>query len=390
MSAGRLLPFVALAWASAAAGQEITVLPPTRNVDFFQGPVVSSHRVVGLGGAYTGIAYGADGHLVNPAAFALRDPFGADGYFDWDLALSWLNVSGRDADLTQSGRGGSFEQVQFIQGGGNVKLGRHGFGVHLIAQRWTVFVEVDGEPVSAHYQQTFGGPGYAYNFAGGEFVCGVVTFAGKAALEIDGDDVAGVEGAGLLLGCVWGPFDEAWRLGATLRTPVVGANTSGDEEQVGAVIPDGIAVPAELAWGISWMFGDRRYNVRPTFGYVEDPPPRGVAREYVLVSADVVLTGAVPDGYGIEAFLQDDLQRSGENATIGLRLGAESEVVPDWVTARAGTYYEPSRFDRSSGRVHGTFGADVKAPIVWDFRLSTSADVSASYFNWGVGLGLWH
>ena len=34
---------------SAASAQDITVLPPTRNVDFYQGPIVSSHRVIGLG-----------------------------------------------------------------------------------------------------------------------------------------------------------------------------------------------------------------------------------------------------------------------------------------------------------------------------------------------------
>ncbi len=375
---------------SAASAQDITVLPPTRNVDFYQGPIVSSHRVIGLGGAYTSIAYGGDGHLVNPAAFALRDPFGADDHFEWDLTLSWLNVSEKNVDLTQSGRGGDFEQVQFLQGGGHVKLGRHGFGAHIIAQRWTVIVEVDGEPVTAHFQQSFGGPGYAFNFAQGEFVCGVVTFAGKAGLQIDGDDVASVEGAGLLLGCVWGPFDEPWRVGATLRTPVVGSNSAGDEEKFGTVIPDGIAVPAELAWGVSWMFGKRRYNIRPTFGYVKDPPPRDVAREYVLVSADVVLTGAVPDGYGIEAFLEDELQRSGENATVGMRAGIESELVPDWVTARAGSYYEPSRFTTSNGRIHGTLGFDVKAPLVWDWRLSASLDGASRYLNWGLGLGFWH
>lgn len=376
--------------ATTAQAQEVINIQGQRNADFFQGPVISSHRVVGLGGAYVGIAYGADGHLVNPAAFALRDPFVADDHFDWDVALSWLNVAGGDVDLTQSGRGGDFEKVQLLQGGANLKFGRHGFGVHLMTQRWTVRINVDGEPVVGEYVQTFGGTGYAFNFRQGELVCGIVPFLGKSALEVDGEEVVAVEGAGGLVGCVWGPFDTRWRLGATLRTAVVGQETSGDETRAGTLVPDGIAIPAELTWGASYMFGPRDYNVRPTFGYAESPPPRNIAREYVLVSADIVLTGASPNAFGVESFLQSDLQRSGENPTVGVRAGAESEVVADWLTLRGGGYFEPSRFKAWVGRYHGTAGLDLKVPVGWDFKLSSSADIALDYFNFGVGVGFWH
>ncbi len=380
-STGRL-PFLALLVATAPVGAQ--------NVDFFQGPIVSSHRVVGLGGAYVSVGYGADGHLVNPAAFALRDPFGADDYFDWDATLSWLGATRDDVDLTQSGRGGAFDEVFFWQGGGHLKLGRHGFGVHAVTQRWKVRVRVNGELTDALYRQNFGGPGYAFNWMQGELVCGLVPFAGKAAIVVDDVDLVSVEGGGLLTGCIWGPFDAPWRLGATLRTPVVGVEAAGDPESTSGRVPDGIAIPAELTWGGSVMFGPRRYNVRPTFGYGEDPPARSLARRYVLLSADLVLTGATPDAFGVESFLEHDLQRSGKKPTIGARAGAESEVIANRLALRAGSYFEPSRFERTVGRMHATAGADLRISVVWDLRLSTSLDVAPDYLNWGLGLGFWH
>ena len=48
---------------------------PAYQLEVFQGPVVSSQRVVGMGGAYIGLAEGVAGHLDNPAAFAVRSVF---------------------------------------------------------------------------------------------------------------------------------------------------------------------------------------------------------------------------------------------------------------------------------------------------------------------------
>jgi hypothetical protein len=65
---------------------------------------------------------------------------------------------------------------------------------------------------------------------------------------------------------------------------------------------------------------------------------------------------------------------------------------------RAGTYFEPSRFDGVPYRVHGTLGADVRL-FSWDLfglleeftlRAGASADVAERYLNVGLGVGLWH
>ena len=221
------LGLLLLTLTGAADAQEIEV-DDRRTVDFFQGPVVSSHRVIGLGGAYVGVAFGADGHLVNPASFTVRDPFTADDFYEWDVALSLLKVTGEGTDLTQSGREGAFDEVEYLQGGGHIKLGRHGFGVHGLVQRYRVQVVVDGQPVQAEYKQSLGGPGYAFNFLDGELVVGVAAFGSNAALEVAGERLVAVKGAGLLAGGLWGPFDERWRAGITYRTAQLGVEVEGD------------------------------------------------------------------------------------------------------------------------------------------------------------------
>jgi hypothetical protein len=125
---------------------------------------------------------------------------------------------------------------------------------------------------------------------------------------------------------------------------------------------------------------------------------RALSRRFVLLSADVIAVGPTPDGVGLESFLSQRRQRSGKDVTLGLRFGVEGEPIARWVQMRAGTYLEPSRFERVGYRVHGTAAADVRL-FSWDFfgavdeftlRVGVSADVAERYLNAGFGVGLWH
>jgi len=122
-------------------------------------------------------------------------------------------------------------------------------------------------------------------------------------------------------------------------------------------------------------------------------------RPYALLSVSLVLTGALNDAVGIESFLQRVVARSGEKVVYSPRLGLETEVIPGWVKLRAGTYSEPTRFETSAPRLHGTVGFDAKV-IPWsafglfdedtEWRITTSLDAAARYLGWGVGVGVWH
>lgn len=122
-------------------------------------------------------------------------------------------------------------------------------------------------------------------------------------------------------------------------------------------------------------------------------------RRYVLVSASVLVIGAVEDSVGIESFLQRVVARSGRAVSFSPRLGVETELVPRWVKLRVGGYDEPTRFALSRSRLHGTFGFDAKV-LPWtvfglfddgtEWKVSLSADAAARYLSAGIGIGVWH
>ncbi len=128
---------------------------------------------------------------------------------------------------------------------------------------------------------------------------------------------------------------------------------------------------------------------------------KALQRFYVLISSSLLITGPVENAVGVESFLQGRVQRSGEKVTFSPRLGVESEVVPGWLTLRAGTYGEPTRFDRAGARarLHGTTGLDLKL-FPWTvfglfddgthWRVSGALDAARRYFSWGVSIGVWH
>jgi hypothetical protein len=115
----------------------------------------------------------------------------------------------------------------------------------------------------------------------------------------------------------------------------------------------------------------------------------------VTLAADLVVTGATGNGYGIEAFGMQQLQRSGASVALSLRGVVEYEWLPGRLRLRGGAYWEPARFDGVGGRFHTTVGAEL---AVWQFyflgqrrlRLAFTADVASRYRNAGVSIGFWH
>jgi hypothetical protein len=385
----RGLAVLACLWACTAQAQ--IELRRRVRVDFYQGPVVSASRVMGLGGAYVSIAEGADGHLVNPAAFAVRSAHTADEWYDWDVSLSWLNVAPGQADLDQSGRPGDFESAQLAQVGVNLKFGRHGFGVHLATQTYTLERTIDSLPELIEYGQSMGGPGYAYAFWDGALTVGVVFLGGTAEVSgPGGGTIAKVTGAGSLLGALYSPPERNWRLGATLRSEVIGKDFSGEAAVSDVLVPGELVVPWEVAVGASYLWGARHYNRPPTFGDEGKAPAPPPARRGLLMSADVLMTGPVEDAVSARAFLDGDGRPSGEEASLSLRMGAEMEILPERLAVRAGSYYEPSRLEGFAGRFHGTAGADLHIEFGWNWKVAAVIDAADDYLNWGLGLGFWH
>lgn len=125
---------------------------------------------------------------------------------------------------------------------------------------------------------------------------------------------------------------------------------------------------------------------------------RGLSRRYLLISTELFAIGPTDDGVGLESFLSQRRQTSGEYVSFGARVGVEGEPIAGYVKMRAGSYLEPSRFAGVGYRVHGTLGTEIRL-FSWDLfglvdeftvRLGASADVAERYLNVGFGFGMWH
>lgn len=126
---------------------------------------------------------------------------------------------------------------------------------------------------------------------------------------------------------------------------------------------------------------------------------QGWPRRYYLLTADLWFSGRVDNGVGVESFLFQTVQRSGEEVTVSPRLGFETEVSPKRVKLRAGTYLEPTRFAESTPRVHGTVGFDVNLfkwsvfglwPEDYRWQIQVALDLARNYGSFSFGIGGWY
>jgi hypothetical protein len=122
-------------------------------------------------------------------------------------------------------------------------------------------------------------------------------------------------------------------------------------------------------------------------------------RHYLQISASLLLAGSVDEAVGVESFLTQQVNRSGQHVVYSPRLGLEAGVIPEILKVRAGSYVEPTRFDTSDPRVHGTLGLDIRLfrwnvfgfwPDDYMWRLGLGGDASRRYLSWGLTIGGWY
>jgi hypothetical protein len=371
------------------------------NIDFFTGPVVSASRVIGMGGAYTGVGEGADGHLINPASFAVRYNWAADDWFDYDWASNQLVLPANgEIRLDLSGQRYDFLEAKALDGGFHIKLGNNAFGLHYADVEYLYEnTTATGQRRRTLYRQRYGGIAYARSLHRGNLHAGVLLAAASAGIwrpEVTKNDGETIEeqrlltvtGSGLQTGLLWTPVGRPWRAGLSWRRAIIADNMKGIyREGFAGQVPNRLIVPAQLSLGLSYRFGKAEYNPAP------DAPRKKSAttpdRRYLLIAGDLVVTDAAKRGMGTLAFLNGELQRSGEHISLSPRLGLEAEVLADRLRLRAGSYYEPNRFT-GPGRLHATAGIDLRLSLWLKWKLSFAIDVAEAYTNSGFGLGVWH
>jgi hypothetical protein len=386
-----------VAMTTAASAQNVSV---PAAVEYYQGPVVSSNRVIGLGGAFIGVAEGAEGHMLNPAAYVTRHRHVAGRWFDYDWTISWLNTPGGDAALNVAPVSVPVNRASYLDIGFNLKFGALGIGAHAAPHQFYQtfgWWREDGSLRVAEviWEQSLGGLGVGYALFEGQLALGAAVKSVKLALAGEGleaSETFETATVQMMFGALVAPAELPWRVGARFRTATLGDTVlEGDPNQYGLrVVPERVVAPWELGVGASWRASERRPNPRHRYNEDGEPADADADRRYLLVAGDVIVTGKTERAIGIESFLAQRTIAAGESLSLGVRAGVESEVLANRARLRAGSYFEPSRYESVSGRVHATAGADLRFTLGWDWKLSAAVDLARGYHNFGLGVGFWH
>jgi hypothetical protein len=233
----------------------------------------------------------------------------------------------------------------------------------------------------------------ARSFAEGEWVAGASLLVGGFTLKLpsSGIDLVNVANWSVEAGALWQPREQNVRVGVSFR-PSIQARLDGTacdpNNCLGYILPERVEFPWTASAGIAMRWGGTPWNQTIASDFRDE--------KSTILAADLIVTGPVANGDGLDAFLEKQMQRSGQTASASLRVGAEHEWIPGRLRVRAGAYWEPTRFDDVSGRLHATAGLDVR---LWSFslwgtpyrlRASLAGDGARRYGSSVLSLGFWH
>jgi hypothetical protein len=382
--------FVLLFAAAGAARANGPITDRNYSIDASRGAAVADYRVIGMGGVSLATAEGATGLLANPAAAASR-PATATSWFYWDFILD-LYTPGLGVDSDNSG----IPQDRVIGSTGALNAGLVGmFGA------WGVAVTASGElrdfdlpsGTRASLSAAMGRLTLARSFAQGEWVFGASLVLGGLTLKLPSSGVNLVNSVnwGVEAGALWQPREQNVRFGVSFR-PTLRAQLDGTacdpNNCLGYILPERVVFPWSAGAGVAVRFGGTPWNQMVASDFRDE--------KSTILAADLIVTGPAPNGDGLDAFLEKQMQQSGATSSTSVRFGAEYEWVPGWLRVRGGAYWEPTRFDDVTGRLHATAGFDVR---FWSFslwgspyrmRLSLAGDGARRYGNTVLSIGFWH
>ena len=330
---------VALCLAAAPAVAAAQSFPPVTDRDFaidlYQGAVLGSTRIIGMGGAQVAMAEGAAGMTANPASPAVRPATSTDRW-DWDVTIDWLNPELGDDFDNNGAETTAVDKTLILTLGAVVQYKKWGFGFNAGTQQFHVTGD-DG----ALYRLDFNVAhvALARSFLDDTVTLGVGSRAGTFALNQGAQGntkLIELTGAGLEVGGTWSPKDRDIRLGAAGAVPVrtdklLPGGCTDPEDCAGFILPREVIVPWQVSAGAAWRRAGTRWNRKVASRWRDE--------RALLVAVDVVVTGPVADGHGVEAYVNKQLQPSGNRAAVSVRAGADYEWKPGWFRVRGGSYY---------------------------------------------------
>ena len=374
--------------AAAAAGARPAAADPIVNsefaIDLYEGVAIGDTTQVGMGGAGAARVAGSAGTLLNPSAPAVRQTTDNDRW-SWDYHLDALTGKyssdyDNNGTVTDQASGATL-----VTGGLAGRLEEWGAALTVTVQT----APIDGSELEADALR--GKFVVARWFPRVDLAAGVgVQTVGFRLRNAADETLFEVTGAGLLAGATWVPRMERFRAGAALETAIIGGevSTSCDSSTCQSyILPREVESAGRLIVGGAYRWAATAWN--------QLVPTKFRDERSITAALDLVVTGSTVNGHGIEAFGMRELQRSGRDVAVSLRGGVDVEWLPGRLRLRAGSYWEPSRFDGVGGRLHGTFGADLRVFELYLFglrrgRISATADLAARYRNLALSIGFWH
>jgi hypothetical protein len=397
-------------------------------LELFQGPILASSRITAMGGAASALASGAEGIAFNAASASPRDPY-STRRIDYDLTLGLTFPSSiAHTDFENSGKTFGYRDFVWATVGGVLQVGSWGVGAVVSLQNYALGappeLRLETSDVKALTVRLFKFDLVASHafFADQLHVGGGLRAASFNAVDPSASSslLLGTYGVGTQAGVLWRPLRLPLRVGATVRSPVLRTLESGNgvtenvatgDRTIGRFyLPRGVQLPWELEWGTAVQFGERPLNVGWTDEQTLALPTadarrvlrsraRAMPRQKFLVSFSMLLTGPTTGAIGVASMLAQVVDRSGERASASMRAGVETEVLPNRLQLRMGSYMEPTRFRESTPRLHGTTGFEVRV-FDWSafglfaednaFRISGAVDGARGYFGWSLSIGSWY
>lgn len=354
-------------------------------IDLYDGVALGNTTMVGMGGAGAARIIGTAGVLLNPSAIGVRsttdlDPWSIDYHIDFltgrysedydnngevadgGASLVTLGLGGRYHDwalaVTATGQDAEVERS-------SPALTAQALRVRAVLARWIPRFDlaVGGGVQSATFQLN----------------------------PASGPSLFSISGTGLIAGATWLPTQRSFRLAAAVESPIDGGQVSGDCDPNncnGYILPERVRAPWRLVAGGAVRIADSEWNQLIAGPFRDE--------KALTLAADIVISGATDNGFGLEAFGMRSLQPSGRDTVLGVRGGFEYEWLPGRLRIRGGAYWEPGRFEGVGGRRHTTFGADLRVlqfhlwRRVRRGRISFTSDVATRYRNAGISIGFWH
>jgi len=387
--AGSLSAVCLLAAASAHADN-----PPVtdRNyaIELYDGVAIGNSAIVAMGGAAAANAMGTAGTLINPSAPAVRpttdtDPWSLDYHFDFLTSTASSDYDNNG--LVAPGDSGT----SLVTGGIGGRA--QNWGAALTLSYATARIDNDqlkAQTVRAKFALATWIPQLDMAIGVDVQDAAFSLEAGCAALTCT--SLFSINGVGAEAGATWIPRLQNIRLGAAIASGIAGGNVttpacSSGPDCKGYILPDQVVSPGRFVGGVAYRFSETEWN-QLVGGTFRDEPA-------LTLAADLVVTGSSANAYGIEAFGMHQLQATGRHWAVSPRVGGEYEWLPGRLRLRAGSYYEPERFDGVAGRIHATFGVQVRAFEfhAWGRRrgsITLTGDVASRFQNVAISIGFWH